>query len=134
MVTITIIGTHSMIIKELYNKFFYYQYDFIYKINGSNDRLRAAISVVLVLSIIYTLNFMFLSSILKVFHINLIFFHFGFFIFVHYWFYIRKKFFLELDRRYCNTKQRNKILGAIFLVLLFVFTFILSLINHELKS
>lgn len=134
MVTITTIGTHSMMIKEIYNKFFYYLYNFIYKINGSTDRLRSAISVVLILSILYTINLMLISQFFKVFHINLMYLYFVFLVFVHYWFYIRRKFYLELTNNYSNPKRNNIVIGAICLALILLITFVLSLIDYELKS
>jgi len=134
MVVLIIFEIRLIMIKELYNRFFYCQYELIYKINGSNDRLWAAYSATIVLSIIYTLNFMFLSSIFNIFRINLMYISFMVFFFAHYWFYLRKKFFLILESKYGNDKLKNKYIGILILVLFFAFTFVLSLINHMMKS
>lgn len=74
-----------------------------------------------------------LSSIFKVFQINFMYVSFMLFILAHYWFYLRKKFYIELESKYGNDKLRNKIVGILLLVLFLVVAFVLSLINHEMK-
>ena len=121
-------------IKELYNRFFYYLQDLIFKLNGSNDRFWATLSANLLLSMLYTLLLMSISRLLNIFHIYSMYIGFILVFSGHCWFYFHKMFYKELDDRYGSDKRKYKIIGIFLMLLLFVIVFVLSFIDFELRK
>ena len=101
---------------------------FIYKINGKSSKWMAAFSTVLLVSLLYSLNFIFLLSLFSV-EVTRWFLYILFFcIFLyHYIILIIKKRFLNIYIQNVSHKPVFKI-ASIFLLLLLFFSLILFII------
>lgn len=125
-----------MINNKLYKQFFYHIYYSIYLINKRASKSRSAISASILISLIGTLDLIFVINVLKILTINLgiILSIFISLFSMHIIFFFRKRYYIELEGLFKHDHVRNKILSILFLFIMLIFAICLSIIDLKLSK
>ena len=119
---------------NLYEKVFYHLYCFIYVVNMRTDKWRAAFSSVLVLTILIFINSIFILDLIVNFKSKIFIYSIFFAVFIlNYWFFMYKKNYENLEKKYSSNNKKDKRISMLILFILLFTGIFLSIIDANLS-
>lgn len=116
-----------MIKLNIYERTFYHLYWFIFVLNKRTDKWRAALSSVIILSLLLFIISLFLFGHIIKFESKTIIYGIFISIFIlNYWLFVSKKKYEKLEKIYSNDSKKHKLISLLFLIILLIAAISLS--------